>query len=301
MTTHKKFEVIIIGGSYSGLSAAMSLGRALRAVLIIDAGKPCNSQTPHSHNFITQDGQTPAHIATTAREQVKQYKTVHFYDGTATNAIKTATGFEVKTASGETFEAKKLILATGLKDIMPDLNGFAACWGISIIHCPYCHGYEVKNEKTGILANGDMAFEMVRLISQWTKELLLFTNGPSTLTREQTAQIEKHNVQIIATEIDSFEHTNGQLRQVVFKDQTKVDVKAVYSRPKSVQQSNIPADLGCEFTEQGLLKVDAFQKTNIPGVYACGDNSSFRSVIIAASTGSFAGAMTNKEITDESF
>src|SRR5690606_19368783 len=146
---------IIIGGSYAGLSAAMALGRSLRKVLIIDAGKPCNRQTPHSHNFITQDGKTPAEISSIARAQVAQYETVTFLSGFAVEGKKTNSGFEIKTEKGEIFESKKLILATGVKDIMSEIPGFAECWGISVIHCPYCHGYEVRNEKTGILANGD--------------------------------------------------------------------------------------------------------------------------------------------------
>src|SRR5688500_15240100 len=159
MTDKTKFDVIIVGGSYSGLAAGMALGRALKQVLIIDSGQPCNRQTPHSHNFITQDGKTPKEIATLARQQVKMYHTVKLFEGLATNGAKTENGFEIQTASGETFNAKKLIFATGVRDLMPDMKGYAECWGISVLHCPYCHGYEVRNEKTGILGNGDYGFE----------------------------------------------------------------------------------------------------------------------------------------------
>ena len=181
----KDFDVIIVGGSYSGLAAGMALGRSLRRVLIIDSGKPCNRQTPHSHNFITQDGKTPKEIATLAKQQVEKYETVTFFNGLATNGVKTKEGFEIQTASGETFFAKKIIFATGIKDIMADIEGYADCWGISVLHCPYCHGYEVRNEITGILGNGEYGFEFSGLISNWTKKLTLFTNGKSTLTTEQ--------------------------------------------------------------------------------------------------------------------
>jgi thioredoxin reductase len=180
MPDNNNFEIIIIGGSYSGLSAAMSLGRALRNVLIIDSERPRNKQTPYSHNFLTQDGKTPMQIATLAKEQVSQYKTVKFYSGLAVRGAKTEKGFEIRTQAGDLFYSKKLILATGLKDIIPDIKGFAECWGISVIHCPYCHGYEVKNEKTGILGNGDYGFEFSRLVNNWTKDLTLYTNGKST-------------------------------------------------------------------------------------------------------------------------
>ncbi len=133
---NKNLDVIIIGGSYSGLSAGMSLGRSLRNVLIIDNGKPCNRQTPHSHNFVTHDGKTPAEIAKLAKEDVEKYDTVQFYNGTVVKTAKTTEGFEIQTSSGEKFNTKKLILASGVKDIMPDIPGFAECWGflLSIAH-----------------------------------------------------------------------------------------------------------------------------------------------------------------------
>lgn len=164
MNDRKQFDVIIIGGSYAGLAAAMALGRALKNVLIIDAGKPCNRQTPYSHNFLTQDGKTPREISTIAKQQVLAYNTITFFDGFATKGVKINNGFEIQTEIGEKFTAAKLVLATGIKDIIPEINGFSQCWGISVLHCPYCHGYEVKNETTGILGNGDYGFEFSKLI-----------------------------------------------------------------------------------------------------------------------------------------
>lgn len=302
MTDKNNFDVIIIGGSYSGLSAAMSLGRALRTVLIIDSGKPCNIQTPHSHNFITQDGKTPKEISAIAKQQVEKYDTVTFHNGLATNGVKTDKGFEIITQSEDIFTAKKLIFATGIKDIMPDIKGFSECWGISVIHCPYCHGYEVKNKKTGILGNGEYGFDFSKMICNWTKDLILFTNGKSTLTEEQTAKIKKHDVKIVETEIDRFEQSNGQIQNIIFKDGSKTAIKAMYSRPAFQQHCDIPVKLGCELTEQGYIKADMFQKTTVYGVYACGDNTTFiRSIANAVSLGTLSGAMTNKEIIDEEF
>ena len=142
MSHTKIFDVIIIGGSYAGLSAAMALGRSLRNVLIIDSELPCNIQTPHSHNFITQDGKIPQEIISLARHQVEKYATIKYHKGLAINGLKMENGFVITTSTNDTFTSKKLIFATGVKDIMPDIDGFAACWGISVIHCPYCHGYD---------------------------------------------------------------------------------------------------------------------------------------------------------------
>ncbi|MTD71811.1 NAD(P)/FAD-dependent oxidoreductase [Flavobacterium sp. LC2016-13] len=298
----KHFEVIIIGGSYSGLSAAMSLGRSLRQVLVIDSGLPCNRQTPYSHNFITQDGEKPQVISAKAKIQVDFYDTVQFYNGLAISAIKTANEFEIKTESCKVFTARKMLFATGVKDLLPEINGFAECWGISILHCPYCHGYEVKKEKTAIIANGDIGFDFAKLISNWTKDLRLCTNGKSTLTLEQTEILKKHDVQIFEEEIDSFEHKEGYVKNIIFKNKEKVAVKAVYARPPFEQHCSLPVDLGCDINEQGLLKVDAMQKTNIAGIYGSGDcTTQMRSVAIAVSTGSFAGAVINKELIDEDF
>ncbi|CAM3429702.1 NAD(P)/FAD-dependent oxidoreductase [Pontibacter korlensis] len=279
----------------------MSLGRALRKVLVIDNGKPCNRQTPHSHNFITQDGETPGAIALKAREQVQKYNSVHFFEGTAVTGRKSESGFEIEAQTGEIFSGSRLVFATGLRDIMPPIKGFAECWGISVLHCPYCHGYEVKQEKIGIIANGDVAFHYAQLISNWTADLILFTNGKSTLTEEQTRIVLKHNIQIIEKEIDSLEHKDGYVRQVVFKDNSVSPVKAIYSRPAFEQRSGIPKALGCELTEQGLLKVDNLQRTTVKGIYACGDTSSGRAVSVAVSTGTMAGAALNNHWREEEF
>ncbi|WET00717.1 NAD(P)/FAD-dependent oxidoreductase [Flavobacterium sp. YJ01] len=298
----KNFDVIIVGGSYSGLSAAMSLGRSLRKVLVIDSGLPCNKQTPHSHNFITQDGEKPAAIAAKAKLQVAIYKTVQFYSGLAIKAIKNGSKFEVSTQSGDVFTSRKILFATGVKDLLPEIKGFSDCWGISVLHCPYCHGYEVKSEKTAIIANGEMGFEYAKLISNWTKDLRLCTNGKSELTLEQTQILKNHGVLIFEEEIDSFEHQDGYIQNIIFKNQDKIAVKAIYSRPPFEQHCLIPENLGCEINEQGLLKVDAMQKTNIVGVYASGDaTTQMRSVAIAVSSGSFAGAVINKELIEEDF
>lgn len=302
MTDSKQFDVIIVGGSYSGLAAGMALGRALRQVLIIDNGKPCNRQTPHSHNFITQDGKTPKEIATLARQQVEMYKTVTFFNGLATNGVKTENGFEIQTATGETFGSKKLIFATGIKDIMPGIEGYAECWGISVLHCPYCHGYEVRNEITGILGNGEYGFEFSMLISNWTKDLTLFTNGNSTLTDEQTAKLKRHNIKISETKIKKLEHSNGNIQNVIFSDGTKSSIKAIYANSPFEQHCPIPETMGCELTEQGYIKVDPLLKTNFHGIYASGDNTTrMRTVANAVAMGTTAGIMVNKEIIEEEF
>ncbi|MFS4471060.1 NAD(P)/FAD-dependent oxidoreductase [Chryseobacterium sp. T20] len=299
---NKNFDVIIIGGSYSGLSAGMSLGRSLRNVLMIDNGKPCNRQTPHSHNFVTHDGKTPAEIAKLAKEDVEKYDTVQFYNGTVVKTAKTTEGFVIETSSGEEFRTKKLIFASGVKDLMPDIPGFAECWGISVLHCPYCHGYEVKNKITGVLSNGDMAYEFSKLIFNLTKNLTLFTNGKAVLNDEQLEKLKQNKIILNEDEIKEIKHHNGSIQKIVFKNGKEIPLQALYAKIPFEQNINVSDDLGCELTEQGFIKVDMMQKTTVPGVFACGDNvTMMRSVANAIAQGNFAGAMVNKELSDEEF
>lgn len=296
------FDVIIIGGSYSGLAAGMALGRSLRRVLIIDSGEPCNRQTPHSHNFLTQDGNAPQAIAAIARRQVEAYDSVQFLNGQATKGLKGNGGFEITVASGNTFRAKKLIFATGIRDIMPEIPGFSECWGISVIHCPYCHGYEVRHKKTGILMNSEHSFEFAGMIRHWTSDLALYTNGPSALSPEQAGKLKAKNISIVEKEIERIEHQDGHLKQLMFKDGSAAALDALYGPRPFELHCRIPETLGCELSEEGYVKVDGFQKTSVQGVFACGDATTrMRTIAGAVAAGAAAGMMLNKELIAEEF
>lgn len=302
MTAIKDFEVIIIGGSYAGLSAAMALGRSLRNVLVIDAGQPCNKQTPHSHNFLTQDGKTPREIATLATQQVEQYQTVKFHNGFAITGKNTENGYIITTDTNEKFIAKKLIFATGIKDIMPEIKGFSECWGISVIHCPYCHGYEYRNQNTAIIANGAKAVHLASLVNNLTKKLTLLTNGKADLDAEQIEKLKNNKIQIIETKISEIEHNNGHIENIVFNDNSQLNFDAAYAVIPFLQHSDILEKLGCELTEHGYIKVDDFQKTTLEGVFACGDNAAMmRSVANAVYSGNVAGAAANGGLVQEQF
>ena len=302
MEDQNQYDVIIVGGSYAGLAAAMALGRALRNVLVIDGGNPCNKQTPHSHNFLTNDGKTPGEIVALAREQVKGYRCVTLLNGIVKNGLKTSKGFKVELETGEKFESKKLVFATGIKDMLPDIRGFAECWGISVLHCPYCHGFEVRHQKTGILANGDLAFELSSLISNWTNDLTVFTNGPVTLTEVQLEKIKKHKIRVVEDLIDRIDHSSGYINRLVFDNGTTAQLTALYARLPFMQHSDLPEKLGCQKTQEGYIKIDPAQKTSVPGVFACGDNTTrMRTVANAVSMGTTTGLMVNKELIEEEF
>ncbi len=302
MTKSVNFEVIIIGGSYAGLSAAMALGRSSRSVLIIDSGLPCNRQAPHSRNFITQDGENPGIIAKKAKAQVLNYSTVRFLDDLVLEGKKTGNGFTITTRKGDEFKARKLIFATGIKDIMPDIKGFAECWGISVIHCPYCHGYEFRDQKTGIIANGERAFHIASLVNNLTDDITILALGKADFNPEQIEKLNRRHIKIIETGVSEIEHEHGHVKNVIFNDGGKMTFKALYAAVPFVQHSDIPVSLGSELTRQGYIKVDTLQKTTVEGVFACGDNTGMtRSVAYAVSAGNIAGAMANKELADEQF
>jgi thioredoxin reductase len=296
------FEVIIVGGSYAGLSAAMALGRSLRKVLIIDSGLPCNRQTPHSHNFITHDGEAPASIAQKAKTQLLQYSTVEFFDGLGVHATKVDEGFVVTVQTGEEFLSKRLVLATGIRDLLPEIPGLAACWGITVIHCPYCHGYEFRGQRTAIMANGERAYHLATLVNNLTDKLTILTGSAPDFTSDQMTRLRAHQIEVVPDEVSAIIHEDGQVKQVAFSDGRVMPFSAIYAAVPFVQSSDIAASLGCQFTEQGRIQVDPMQKTTIEGVFACGDNAStVRSLASAVYSGNLAGAVINQELTESQF
>ncbi|GAL86413.1 hypothetical protein MYP_3642 [Sporocytophaga myxococcoides] len=296
------YDVIIIGGSYSGLAAAMALGRALKNVLIIDSGNPCNEQTPYSHNFLTQDGRPPFVISSNARLQVEKYETVEFLKVKIVNALKIGTGFNIETDKGKIITSNKLIFATGIKDILPEINGIEECWGLSVLHCPYCHGYEVKNETTGIIGNDENAFDLTELISNWTKDLTLYTNGPSKLSPDQTELLYKHMIKIDERKISKLVHSQGLVTCISFTDGSYAEIKAIYIKAQFEQHCSIPISLGCEINREGYLVTNSSQETTVKDVYACGDNSSrMRTIANAIGTGTTAGIAVSKAIIKKNF
>nr|WP_199157893.1 NAD(P)/FAD-dependent oxidoreductase [Pedobacter sp. ASV2] len=296
------FDVIIIGGSYAGLSAALTLGRSLRKVLVIDDQQPCNAPTPHSHNFLTHDGEKPADISKKARLEVAKYLNVNFLDTKAVSAFKKDDGFIVEVENGTVFSCRKILLSSGLKDIMPNIKGFSNCWGISVLHCPYCHGYEVKNQKIGLLMNGEHAFDMAKNLYNWNKELVVLTNGKAEFSEEQINKLKEKFIEIIEDELAEIVHKDGNLQSVVFKNGKKLPLVAIYARPEIAQKGELYEQLNCELTENRTIKVDEFYRTPISGVFAAGDCASlFRSLGGVTAAGTMAAVMINKEIINEDF
>ena len=292
------FDFLIIGGSYAGLSAAMSLGRARCRVLVFDAGQPRNRTTPHAHNLLLHDGDAPADLATRARQQVAAYPTVQLLTAEATAAEKLSDGtFRVATAAHGTFAAPTLLLATGLRDELPPVPGFAECWGTSIIHCPYCHGYEVADQPTGLWLNGEVVGHMTKMLLNWTRDLTVFTNGPATFGADVRAQLTARSVGLDETPVAALPHTGPQLDGLQLADGRVLPLRVLYAGLPRHQASALPAQLGCELDEQGLLRVDDLNQTTVPGVYAAGDNCSpLHQLANAIGVGNRVGAILGRDL-----
>jgi thioredoxin reductase len=299
MSAIPSFDVLIIGGSYAGLSAAMALGRARRSVLVLDAQRPRNRFTPHAHNLLLHDGAAPAELAARARQQVAAYATVQVLLAEATTATQLPDGaFEVATPQGA-FRARRVLLATGLRDELLPIPGLAECWGKSVIHCPFCHGYEVADQPTGFLLNGDLVGHQATMLRNWTRELTAFTNGPATFSDEVRQQLAAQEITLEETPIAELLHTDGQLTSLRLADGRHLPLPVLYASPTPPwhQASTLPAQLGCAFTEQGLLRVNEQYETTVPGVFAAGDCCTpLHQLAAAIAAGNMAGAMLSRQL-----
>ena len=297
----EKFEVIIIGGGTAGLSAALTLGRARKRTLVCGSGAPRNAPSHQVHNFFTQDGTSPTELLRIGQEQLAPYNSVQFRFATVVDACKKDNGFEVTLENGTQLEARRLLLATGVIDELPMIAGLKELWGISALHCPYCHGWEVQDQAIALYGKGQVGFDLCLLIKGWSNDLVLCTDGSADLTDEQRSLIEKHNIPIREEKIARFEGKDGHLDTIVFTDGQVLARTAIYLRAPQRQCSKLPKLLGCEI-ENGFVKVNDFGQTSIPDVYAAGDMiTPMQSLPYAAFSGTRAGAFLNHELLAEDF
>ncbi|AZO01321.1 NAD(P)/FAD-dependent oxidoreductase [Mesorhizobium sp. M9A.F.Ca.ET.002.03.1.2] len=294
-----QYDLIVVGGSFAGLSAAIQAARARRNVLVIDAGQPRNRFAEHSHGFLGQDGRAPGAILDDARQQLLAYPTAKLVAGLVDKAAAAGAGFEITADRGETFSAARLVLATGVRDILPDIPGLAEHWGKSVLHCPYCHGYEVASGSLGVLATGPMSVHQAQLIADWG-DVTLFANGMFEPDAEQMLALERRNVRFEPAGVAELEKDGSGGLTVRLEDGRKAGVKALFTAPRNTMASPVAEQLGCGFTE-GLLGpvivVDDRQQTTVPGVYAAGDAArSMHNIAFAVSGGAFAGICAHQSL-----
>ncbi|AGB42660.1 thioredoxin reductase [Mesorhizobium australicum WSM2073] len=295
-----QYDLAVIGGSFAGLSAAMQAARARRTVLVIDAGQPRNRFAAHSHGFLGQDGRTPGAILDDARRQLLAYPTARLATARADKAIaNSSSDFEITTDGGETFGAARLVLATGVRDILPEVPGLAEQWGRTVLHCPYCHGYEVSTGPLGVLATGPMSMHQAQLISDWG-DITLFGNGLIKPDADEMHALESRNVRFEPATVNELSDDGSGGLVVHLVDGRQAGVKAIFTAPRNTMASPLAEQLGCGLKD-GLLgpmiSVDDRQQTTVPGVYAAGDAArAMHNIAFAVSGGTFAGVCAHQSL-----
>ena len=293
----KTIDFAVIGGSYAGLAAATQLARARRRVLVVDAGQRRNRFATHSHGFLTQDGTPAADIAAQGRAQLMVYPTVEWREGKVTAAGRAGQGFriEVDGVESEAIEARRLVLATGVIDHLPEVPGLAERWGRHVFHCPYCHGYELNQGRLGALAVSPLSMHVALMLPDWG-QATLFLNGAFEPDTEQLAQLQARGVELERGLIDRIE---GAM-DIVMRDGRVITQDGLFTLSRVEVASPVAAQLGCEFEDGPLgrtIKTDAMKATTVPGVYACGDAArQGGSLPLAVGDGTMAGAATHQSL-----
>ncbi|MCU6616706.1 NAD(P)/FAD-dependent oxidoreductase [Achromobacter mucicolens] len=293
------YDVIIIGGSFAGLSAAMQLARARRQVLLVDAARPRNRYAAHAHGFLGQDGVPPHEIVANARAQLARYPTVSFLDGEAIQALAQDGGFAVVMAGGEQVRGARLILATGMRDELPPLPGLQARWGQTVLHCPYCHGFEVAGEPLGVLAAHPMSVHQAMLLPDWGPTTY-FTQGQFEPSPEDARHLGARGVHVERTPVVALLGDAPALTGVVLADGRELPLRALFVASRVHMASPLAAQLGCEFDEGPLgpvIRVDDMKQTTVPGVFAAGDASTpMSNATLASASGVMAGVCAHRSL-----
>lgn len=292
-------DVLIIGGSFAGLAAALQLGRARRKVTVLDTGLPRNRFAGHSHGLLGHDHKPPSDILAEARRQLTRYPTIRLLNARADGVSGAIDDFSVVTGDGETLGARRLILSYGVVDQMPDVPGFAENWGTSIVPCPYCDGFEVADRHWGLVWSGRQSHNQVRLFHDWTDRLTVFTDGHD-IPPDIWADLERRKVPVVDGRITQVANTGGH-SALVSLDHRNVAVDILFAHPRNKPSASLHETLGLATvdTPGGIaLKVDERRETSMPGIYAAGDLTTpgMPSVTQASSQGAMAGIFAQQSM-----
>jgi thioredoxin reductase len=297
-TYGETYEVIVVGGGAAGLSAALVLGRARRRTLVVDAGEPRNAPAAHMQGFLTRDGMPPAEFLAIGREEIREYGVELVRD----RVTEVAPGFTVTLAGGRVVRARRLVVATGLKDELPGVPGVAERFGKDVLHCPYCHGWEVRDQAFGVLATSPLSVHQALMVSQWSKDVTLFlhTVAESALSDDDPRRLAAAGVRVVPGEVAELVVTDDRLTAVRLEDGTTHAREVVFTAPRAAPRTGLLERLGAGFQETPFGSypvVDGTGQTTVPGVYAVGNAAGFgEQVINAASAGYRAAATINGEL-----
>ncbi|WP_417898061.1 NAD(P)/FAD-dependent oxidoreductase [Bacillus haimaensis] len=296
-------DCVVIGGGPSGLNASLVLGRAKKNIVLFDENKPRNAVTYESHGFITRDGIKPSEFKRIAKEELRNYPGISIQNHRVIAIIKEKQSFIIHTDEGNSYHSRKVILSTGLKDVLPRIEGINNFFGTSLFNCPFCDGWELKDRALVVISENERAFHMTKMIANWSKDLVVCTNGRMIFTEEQKELLTKKNIKVIGDEIEILQGKNGHLQTIKFKNGKEIEREGGFVTTGLEQASSLAQTLGCAINQMGGIKTDNFGRTNIQGVYASGDISitSPAQLIIAASEGSKAAMGVISDLVNEDF
>ena len=293
------FDVVIIGGGPAGLSAALMLGRCRRSVLLCDAGQPRNARSRALHGYLTRDGIAPLELLRLGREELQPYgietRTVEVAD-----VRGTVEDFEVDFITGEHVPARRVLVASGVRDDLPPIPGLADCYGITVHHCPYCDGWECRDKTIAVIGKGSGAAGLALSLKTWTDRVVVCLQEGRLSTRDR-AQLREQEVEVHTAPIERIDHDEGRVRRVVFKQGGHAECDAIFFSTRQHPQWDVPRRLGCEITTRGVVKTDHLGQTCVPGVYVVGDASrDVQFAIVAAAEGAKAAVAINKALQAKS-
>ncbi|MDF3907423.1 NAD(P)/FAD-dependent oxidoreductase [Paracoccus sp. AS002] len=288
-------DVIVIGGSYAGMAAAPQLARARRKVVVIDAGQRRNRFASHSHGFLGQDGVDPAIIWAEARRQLLAYPAVRWIEGTASTITGRKDDFRVSTEAGDTCAGRRILLATGVSDQLPEIPGLAERWGGTVFHCPYCHGYELDQGRIGVIASSAMSLHQAQLLPEWG-EVTFLTNSALSLDPEQRADLQARGVTIEETPISRLTGA----ADIELRDGRGLPFAGLFTATRTEPASALAEMAGCTLIETPMgrqIMTGDGKETSVPGIFACGDVARTpHSVSLAVGDGAWAGAQLHRSL-----
>jgi len=293
--------VIIVGAGPAGLNAALILGRCRRTVLICDNGRPRNAASQALHGYLTRDGIAPREFLAIGRRELERYDTVELRDVSATDAQCDKSGrFHVTLADGSEVQSRKLLVATGVCDNLPDIDGIEELYGRSIFHCPYCDGWEIRDQPIAIYGKGYRGVGLSLELTAWTRDLVLCTDGPAEIGAGDRERLERNHIAIREERIACLEGRDGFLHRILFAAGEPLPRRAMFFTAGQFQRSELAIRLGCEFNDKGTVRTGKYESTHLPGLYVAGDASrAVQWVIVAAAEGAEAAFAINTDLIKE--
>lgn len=295
------YDVVIVGAGPAGLSAALMLGRCRRSVLVCDTGKPRNAASHAMHGYLSRDGMPPKEFLALGRGELAHYDSVELRDAEVVDATCTENSqFVITLASGERLRSRKLLIATGVVDNVPQVDGFRELYGRSAFHCPYCDGWEVRDQPIAIYGRGRRGVGLSLELTAWSRDLVLCTDGPSEIDDTDRARLERNRIRVREERVTRFDGRDGQLDQIIFATGDPLPRRALFFTEGQSQRSDLSIRLGCDVNEKGTVRTGKYETTHLPGLYVAGDASrAVQWVVVAAAEGAEAAFAINTDLIAE--